>query len=253
MESGPEIDFERLVGRIGFGRIQPNQAVAPPGEVIGGRLQGDLSQLLIGDLAAERANLIVPDECEQAVESLMKLADTPRMCSLAIGLLIYAAVRRMPPDQVYLNIGVWHGFTLLAGMLAGPGKICIGVDNFSEWGGPREDFTHRFRQFKGPDHRFCEADYVTYFRRLHREAIGVYLFDGPHREIDQSRGLELAHPFIAPGGLVFVDDSNEVRVKAPTLAFVHNHPEYRLIADFTTASNTHPTWWNGLMILKKAD
>ncbi|MEZ0373448.1 MAG: class I SAM-dependent methyltransferase [Candidatus Sericytochromatia bacterium] len=245
------LDFESLIAGMGFLEIQPDQPVPPPGKVVDGQLQGDLSKILVGDMAMERANLILPQGLEYAAGSLMQLADMPRMCSLAIGVLLFEAVRRLPPEQVYLNIGVWHGFTLLAGMLARPDGPCIGVDDFSEWGRPRMAFVERFARFKCEQHRFFDMDYVKYMRQVHKQPIGVYCFDGPHRELDQSRGLELAHPYIAAGGLIFIDDSNEMRVKAPTLAFVQNHPEYRVIANFGTVSNTHPTWWNGLMILKK--
>lgn len=247
------MDIETLARTLAFRELQPDQASGPghPGDEQGQALNSLHPKDFIGNLVAERANLILPDELNQASWDLMALADVPRMGSYAIAILLYAAVAAMPPGQVYLNIGVWHGFSLLAGMLARPQGTVIGVDNFSEFGGPKLAFKERFMRFCGPEHRFYDLDYVKYLREIHQDPIGVYFYDGPHRELDQSRGLELAHQHIAPGGLIFVDDTNLLKVQAPTLAFVHNHPEYRVIADFSTTHNCHPTWWNGLMILKK--
>ena len=38
------------------------------------------------------------------------------MSTFAIGAIINRAVRQLPGGQAYLNVGVWNGFTLLAGM-----------------------------------------------------------------------------------------------------------------------------------------
>lgn len=234
------MEFEALLAQLAFRTLQPQDPVGP--------------ELAYGnDLAAERANLILPAALQTQVESLKRLDGLARMSSLAIASLLYAAVAALPEGQVYLNIGVWRGFSLFVGMLAKPSGEIIGVDNFSQFGGPRAEFMEGFFKYRGPRHRFYDLDYVKYFRKQHHEPIGVYFFDGPHRELDQYRSLELAHPFIAPGGLVFVDDSNMLQVKAPTMAFVAQHPEYRVLADYHTDNNGHPTWWNGLIVLRKGE
>lgn len=236
-----------LAAEMAFRHWQPAQTVIPAQQ------SSDLARNLIGDLPAEAANLILPPELEPHRQTLLGLADVPRMSSLAIGLLLFEAVRRMPPELTYLNIGVWQGFSLLIGMLAQPAGNVIGVDNFSEWGAPRSELMARFARARGPGHLFYEMDYVRYFKTVTIPPLGVYFYDGPHRELDQSRGLELAHPYLAPGALLFVDDTNMPQVQAPTMAFLQNHPEYELLFSAHTGHNRHPTWWNGLMILQKAD
>lgn len=237
--------IEALARAIAFRRWQPADMVPPP------MTSADLAENLLGDFAAESDNLLLPPALEPAREALSRLSQVPRMSSLAIGALLFEAVRRLPPEQSYVNIGVWQGFSLLVGLLARPLGPCIGVDNFSEWGGPQAAFMQRFTTLQGPQHRFYAQDYVRYFRETPQPLIGVYFYDGPHRELDQYRGLELAHPHLAPGALIFVDDTNLPQVQAPTLAFVQQHPEYRPIFLAGCRHNRHPTWWNGLMILKK--
>ncbi len=87
----------------------------------------------------------------------------PKMSTFAIGALINQAVSQLADDEVFVNVGVWHGFSFFSGLLENPKKRCIGVDNFSGFGGPREFFLEKFNRWKSPLHRFYEMDYVDYF------------------------------------------------------------------------------------------
>lgn len=215
------------------------------------------------------------DHPEQIPSELFELCRVPRASTVAIGWLIHSAVRQMPRDQVFLNVGVWHGFTLLAGLVANRDKTCIGVDAFcvhrkldargrQRYRGlprllhragdalTRRAFLRRFERYAGPDHRFFEMDYVDYFRRVHREPIGVYIYDAQHRYPDQFRGLELAEPFFAPGCVVFIDDTNAEDNRRATLDFIAQSPyRYETILDVKTASDRHPTFWNGLLAFRR--
>lgn len=227
-------DFETLLAQLRFLLVQPDDFALP-----------------ISELAFQRLNLLLPPAWQGYGEHLAPLAEVPRMGTWPIAFLLSLTVAALPAEQAYLNIGVWNGFSLLAGMLARPQGLCIGVDNFSEYGAPREAFRARFAGHQGPLHRFYELDYVSYFETIPQPPLGVYFYDGPHTALDQRRGLELAEPHIVSGGLIFVDDSNLDEVRTPTLDFLAAHADYRLLADFRTARNAHPTWWNGLMILQK--
>src|SRR5207244_4980279 len=66
---------------------------------------------------------------------------------------------------------LWNGFTFLAGMIGNPGKVCIGIDNFSEYGGPRDAFNSRFDRYKSQKHHFYDMDYAEYFSRLDKGLI----------------------------------------------------------------------------------
>lgn len=226
--------FETLLGQLRFRQLQPQDYALP-----------------IADLGFQKANLLLPPAWQGCGDLLDVLADVPRMGTWPVAFLLAMAVQALPPDQAYLNIGVWHGFSLLAGMLARPQGLCLGVDNFSEFGAPRAAFLARYEAWRGPQHRFYDSDYRRFFATETLPPIGVYFYDGPHTVQDQRLGLELAEPHLADAALVFVDDSDRPEVREPTLAFLAAHPQYRLLADFRTASQAHPTWWNGLMILRK--
>lgn len=119
--------------------------------------------------------------------------------------------------------------------------------------GPREVFQALFDAVKSPQHTFHEMDYREYFARVHREPIGLYLYDAGHAYDDQLEGLRLAEPFFADGCIVLVDDTNAPAPRDATLHFVDHEArfEYRLLFDHRTVANGHPTWWNGLMAFQR--
>ncbi|MDQ3805077.1 MAG: class I SAM-dependent methyltransferase [Acidobacteriota bacterium] len=178
----------------------------------------------------------------------------PRMSTFAVGAMINEGVRRMPAGQCFVNVGVWCGYTLLAGMVGNAEKACIGVDNFSEFGAPRRRFFAGFNQRKSPNHRFYEMDYADYFGSVHEGPIGFYIYDGSHDYENQLRGLRVAEPFFAKGCVVMVDDTNWDAPRQATLDFVAGSSYgYQVLLDETTYANVHPTLWNGLMILRRVE
>ncbi|HXG29186.1 MAG TPA: class I SAM-dependent methyltransferase [Nevskiales bacterium] len=200
----------------------------------------------------EMLNTLLPEDPDGMHERLEDLCRIPRMSTYAIGAMINAGVARMPVDQAFVNVGVWNGFTFLAGMMRNADKTCIGVDNFSEFGGPREAFQARFRHYKSPNHFFYDMDYREYFAKVHKQPIGFYIYDGEHSYENQLEGLKVAEPHFAPGCIVLVDDTN---LKAPRWAvqdFLDARPnQYRVLLDRRTHGNLHPTLWNGVIVLQK--
>lgn len=189
-------------------------------------------------------------------ESTMKnkfdeLLQIPRMSTFAIAAIINKAVTLMPDNLWFVNVGVWNGFTFLSGMLNNPAKTCVGVDNFSQFGGPRKEFLERFSQYRSAMHYFYDMDYRDYFRTTHTGSIGAYLYDGEHSYQNQFDGLRAAEPFFADGCLIFVDDTNWSEPKTATLDFMaQSANQYDILFNKNTCHNAHPTFWNGFMVLQ---
>jgi len=184
--------------------------------------------------------------------ALRELCRVPRMSTIAIGALINWAVARMPEDQAFVNVGVWNGFTFLAGLAGNTARTAVGVDNFSAVVAPRDAFLARFNSRKTPRQQFYEMDYRVYFRTVHRGPIGFYIYDGDHSYENQLEGLRIADPFLAAGSLALVDDTNLAAARQATLDFVEqNRQRFRLALDEPTSRNGHPTFWNGIMVLEK--
>ncbi len=209
-------------------------------------------------VSLEALNTRLPEEGRELRRRLGPLLSVPRWSTFAMGAIINKAVRTMPPDTVFLNIGVYYGFTLFTGMAGNANRRSIGVDNFSEFegrapGGPRETFLKHFERIKGPHDEFFELDYREYFERSHHGApLGFYIYDGPHAYEHQLHGLQLAEPYLVSGGLILVDDTNWDDPRRATIDFMAEHRgKYELLADRGTVKNQHPTFWNGLMLLRR--
>lgn len=200
----------------------------------------------------EFANTRIP-YCEAEMkENLRKICNIPRMSTFAIGAIINKGVSQMRDTEAFVNVGVWHGFTLLSGIINNAQRRCIGVDDFSEFGGPRKAFHKRFTKYKRPNHEFYEMDYLEYFSKIHKGKIGFYLYDGNHSFKDQIRGLKAAEPFLSQNSIILIDDINYGKVREGTMNFIASSScQYRILLDRTTYCNHHPTFWNGVMILQR--
>ncbi|MCA9781355.1 MAG: class I SAM-dependent methyltransferase, partial [Candidatus Eremiobacteraeota bacterium] len=199
----------------------------------------------------ESINTVFPVDDKILKDRLRPIADVPRMSTLALAAIINRAVEQMPEGQAYLNVGVWNGYSFLAGLLGNSRKRCIGVDNFSQFGGPVDDFNKRFDEIRTPAHTFHDMDYEVYLRTHHTEPLGVYFYDGEHSYKNQYTGLRAAEKFFAPGCWILVDDTNWEEPREATLEFIRrSRRRYRLVLDVRTPYSGHPTWWNGLMLLQ---
>jgi hypothetical protein len=178
------------------------------------------------------------------------LHQIPRMATIATSVLINELVRNMPAGTSFVNVGVWNGYTFLSGLVDNADRVCIGIDNFSEFGGPREAFLANYKIYQSSNSQFHELDYRNYFREQHGGPIGLYLYDGAHDYRSQLEALEIAHRHIAIGGTILVDDTNWADPFDATVDFLKFHrDDYEMVLDRRTAQNGHPTFWNGLMAL----
>lgn len=239
------MDFKTYINQIGFHIYHPHS-----------ELNGfeTLSQLAAkrSNICFEIANTKLPEKIKETKEKLGPLCEIPRMSTFAIAAIINRGVSLIAEDTCFVNVGVWHGFTFLSAAIANESKHCIGVDNFSEFGGPKTEFLQRFERYKSPNHYFYEMDYVDYFAKIHRQPIGFYIYDGEHSYENQLKGLQIAEPFFAENCLVLVDDTNWEEPRSATLEFIKTSPnQYEIIFDRTTLANKHPTLWNGIMVFRK--
>ncbi len=203
-------------------------------------------------LSLEILNTRLPPDRREARPLLQQLCGIPRMSTYAIAAIIDKAVAAMPEGAAFVNVGAWHGFTFLSGIVNNPDRRCVCVDNFSQFGGPREEFLARFHAFKSDRHTFHEMDYEEYFATIHQGLIGCYIYDGEHSYRNQLRGLEVAEPFFTPGCVVLVDDTNLDDARQATYDFVARRPgQYELLLEKRTRSNQHPTFWNGIIVLRR--
>src|SRR5271165_5610523 len=125
-------------------------------------------------------------------------------------------------DPRYLEVGTHAGSTLCSAIF-GNRVTATAIDNWSYADQPSKRFFTHLAQFKGPDAKvsFLEKD----FRQVDFGSLGtynVYLFDGPHAEIDQYDGVMLAQPALADEFVLIVDDWNWPEVRQGTLRAIRD-------------------------------
>jgi hypothetical protein len=160
-------------------------------------------------------------------------------------------------DARYLEIGSWAGSTVTAALCGNKAKaLCI--DNWSQFGGPKSQFFSNIEliQSENIDFRFIEQDFHT----IDYGSLGIfniYLFDGPHKEVDQYDGIMLPQQALATTHMLIVDDWNWFQVRVGTFQALKdaNCKIECSIEVRTTLDNEHPEdfgkhsdWHNGYFI-----
>jgi len=167
------------------------------------------------------------------------------------------------PDARYLEVGCWAGSTACSAMEGNRVRMLC-IDNWTEFGGPKEVFAANIEATLSPtvEFHFLESD----FRAVDYNRIGkynCYLFDGPHERQDQYDGLNLALPALDDEFVFLVDDWNWVAVRDGTMEAIANVglKIKSAIEVRTTQTNGHSEihgkasdWHNGyfLSVLEKA-
>lgn len=232
-------DIIRLFDEIEFRFIQPMDRSAHIGWRGGGAFGVDVSNTYFagGDAAAR--------------SRLAPLLQIESMSTIANAHLINRIVAAMDDDEIYLNVGCWQGYSLCAGVIERD-RRSVGVDNFSQFGGPRARFLRNYSALAHDRSEFHEMDYETYLRSRLDRKVGFYFYDGEHSYANQKKGLDLILPFLSDKAVILVDDTNWPEPRKATLDFLReNHPFFEVLLDCRTAGNGHPTFWNGLMILQR--
>lgn len=180
-------------------------------------------------------------------KELSSLSNVEGMSTAANCYLINEICKSLNKDELYLNIGVWNGLTYFAGLINTTCKA-IGVDNFSQFGGPKDNFLNHYEKYKREDSKFYDIDYIEYFK-THKDKIDFYFYDGHHSYDNQYKAIIQAAPFLKKGSLVLIDDTNGEAPKNATLnAFKDLNLKFDIWFDIITAHNGHPTYWNGLIL-----
>ena len=215
------------------------------------------------------SNTIFKDLSKNEFNVTKILSEIDNMSSIAVGFIINQIAKKLDKDDVYLNIGIYRGFSLLAGILDAECKV-YGVDNFSHEylrGDksliPRDDISENiaskkyffsyFNKYKDDKkHKFFEIDYKKFFHNFN-EYINFYYYDADHSYENQLENLLIANEFLKKNAIILVDDYNEEQVERATLDFIaRNSTKFKIIKEFKTANRfIHPTYANGIILFEK--
>lgn len=159
-------------------------------------------------------------------------------------------------DARYLEIGTWKGSSVCSAMCCNKAKVLC-IDNWSEFGGPKNEFLINFEKFKGDnDASFIENDcFKVDVSTLPK--FNIYMYDGNHSYENHYKALNHFYNCLDDIFIFIVDDWNWEDVRNGTMHSIEKL-KLKILYDQTirlTWDNSHTpqpeakeTWWNGMYV-----
>lgn len=154
----------------------------------------------------------------------------------------------------YLEIGTYTGSTLISALYNNQIQA-FGVDNFSEFGGPKEQCLHNLNTFVfGQSWTLIETDFYKLTHDIMNSykvpPIDIFMYDGFHTKECQYDGIVKMAQYFSKHCIIIVDDwNNEETVVKPTykaLQDIHAtiHFEKTCVCSEREGDGKQ-TFWNG--------
>jgi hypothetical protein len=159
-------------------------------------------------------------------------------------------------DARYLEIGTFKGSSVCSAMCGNKAKV-VCIDNWSEFGGPKEEFLLNFETYKGEnDAAFIESDcFQVDVSTLPK--FNIYMYDGNHTNESHYKALCHYYDCLDDVFIFIVDDWNWQDVRDGTLSSIQKlnlnilyEKEIRLTWDNSCTPNPELSmnWWNGIYV-----
>ena len=116
----------KILSKIEF-KIEPNKNIRK--EYLY-RIKKNFYKLINHEKKFVDSLTVFKDIEESDFNTIEKLSTIDTMSKISIGFLINQICKNLNSEKVYLNIGVWRGFSMFSGMLNTNCDV-YGVDNFS--------------------------------------------------------------------------------------------------------------------------
>lgn len=158
------------------------------------------------------------------------------------------------PDTIYLEVGTWKGSSFISAMFRNESAYGFCVDNWCEFGGPREECISSFSHYLNIENMtVLDMDcWNVNAEHLKHKPITVYLYDGAHTYHDQKRAITHFAPFLSDIAIIMVDDwtCDWVDVKRGTMDGIAEAGLHVLYSNEIpkTTENYHQggdSFWNG--------
>ena len=165
--------------------------------------------------------------------------------------LINLAAACLDPGEAYVEVGVFHGASLIAAMLGNSDKRFVGIDTFGFRGATLEGVEENLARYglAPPEIIVGDAFELLPAGALDGTAIGVWYYDADHSYEAQVEGLRIAEPLLVPGGLLIVDDTDWEDVDRAMEDYLASQPRARRILTIDGKSRGAPQWWEGMQVL----
>src|SRR5258705_2714701 len=166
--------------------------------------------------------------------------------------LLNVAASCLDAGESYLEVGTYHGTSLIAAMLQNDGDF-VALDNWSLGDGSREQLERNLARF-GLTGRptLIEGDAFETLRSgaLDGRRVGVYYYDNGHEYEQQLDGMRLIEPYLVDDALVIVDDTDWERVDRAVIDYLSQQPQATELLSIDGKDRGHPEWWEGMRVLR---
>jgi predicted O-methyltransferase YrrM len=165
--------------------------------------------------------------------------------------LLNLAASCLGRDEAYVEIGVYHGASLIAAMLGNEDRRFVGIDAFRFSGTSLEKIEANLARFglDVPEIIVGDAFELVPAGALGGTRVGVWYYDAAHSFEAQIEGLRIAEPHLVPGALVIVDDTDWDEVDRAMDAYLADQPRARRVLSLDGKSRGAPQWWEGMQVL----
>ena len=165
--------------------------------------------------------------------------------------LLNLAARCLGPGEAYVEVGVFHGASLIAAMLGNDSKRFVGIDSFEFRDASLEKVEANLARYglELPEIVVGDAFDLVPAGALEDVVIGVWYYDASHSYEAQLEGLRIAEPHLAPGALVIVDDTDWDDVDRAMDDYVASQTRARRVLTIDGKSRGAPQWWEGMQVL----
>jgi predicted O-methyltransferase YrrM len=166
--------------------------------------------------------------------------------------LLNDAASCLQPDESYVEVGTYHGMSLIAAMLHNDAEF-VAIDNWSLGDGSREQLDRNLARFGFAGRaEMIEGDAFETLRsdRLAVRKVGVYYYDNGHEYEQQLDGMRLVEPYLLSPALVIVDDTDWERVEHAVEDYLAEQPRATQLLRIDGKERGAPHWWEGMRVLR---
>jgi len=165
--------------------------------------------------------------------------------------LLNLAASCLDPDEAYVEVGVFHGASLIAAMVGQPERRFVGIDSFGFRDASREKVEANLERFGLPTPEIVVGDAFELVPSgvLDGVPVGLWYYDASHSYEAQVEGLRIAEPHLVPGALMVVDDSDWEDVEQALDDYLAAQPRARQILSLDGKDRGSPQWWEGMRVL----
>jgi predicted O-methyltransferase YrrM len=164
--------------------------------------------------------------------------------------LLNLAARCLDEGESYVEVGTYHGTSLISTMLGNDGDF-VALDNWSLGDGSREQLEQNLERYSLTA-TLLEGDAFETLRSgaLEGRTVGVYYYDNGHDYEQQLDGMRLIEPYLVSPALVIVDDTDWERVELAVGDYLTQQPRATEIYSVDGKDRGHPEWWEGMRVLR---